>query len=147
METRKTLERIRNFKYILIFEGAVMGIIAGSLVSVFRILIDKAQMLRGSILGSPYIIPFYVICFLAVCMLLKWDRNSAGSGIPQVRAELLGRLETRWYSVLIAKIIGGAAAIGAGYLSDMKDRRSRSELWQPRECPGSLSACRWRSVR
>ena len=38
----------------------------------------------------------------------------SGSGIPQVKGELEGKIKTNWISVIIAKFVGGVMAIGAG---------------------------------
>lgn len=44
-----------------------------------------------------------------------FEKNACGSGIPQVKAELAGQLQTCWWRVLAAKIAGGVAAIGIGF--------------------------------
>ena len=117
METRKTLERIENFRYILILEGIAVGILSGFTVSLFRTLINYLEGFRGDITSGGFgIIPavFFAASYVIICLCLRYEKNCGGSGIPQVKGELAGQIKTVWYKILIAKIVGGACAIGAG---------------------------------
>ena len=44
---------------------------------------------------------------LMVDWLTKWEVDSAGSGIPQVYAEIKGHMEANWAKVLFSKIVSG----------------------------------------
>ena len=37
-----------------------------------------------------------------------------GSGIPQVKGELRGRMHQNWWRIILTKLAGGIMAIGAG---------------------------------
>jgi len=44
---------------------------------------------------------------LLIDFLTKWEVDSAGSGIPQVYAEVKGHMEANWAKVLFSKIVSG----------------------------------------
>ncbi len=114
----KTLKSIsENPKYIfrLTFQGIMVGIFAGLMVCLYRFLLYGSEhFLRGylSIIHGNvfYIVLFFialVIMGLLVDVLTKWEVDSAGSGIPQVYAEVKGHMEANWAKVLFSKIVSG----------------------------------------
>lgn len=121
-KTRKTLEKFLNYKYRLILEGIVVGFFTGGLISLFRISLEKAEAFRGLILdmakdGTKGVV--FAFCLLAVAyyIVLFCGRKvplCTGSGIPQIKGEILGQIEQNWWQVLIAKFTGCVCAIGAG---------------------------------
>lgn len=118
-EAVANIVRKRQFKYILIAEGAVIGLITGVLVSAFRLLLMWADELRGML--AEYTGAGGLVCILvlaavsiAVSILLRWEPDIAGSGIPQVEAELRGMKDMKWWRVIAAKMAGCALAIGGG---------------------------------
>ncbi len=115
MEIRKTIDSLKNLRYRLIAEGIGAGICAGIAVSIFRLLIDALEGYREYAKDNLLMTALFLFsCFLLIIAALKWEKNIAGSGIPHVKGELSGQLESSWWRVLIAKILGGSCAIGAG---------------------------------
>ncbi|MBQ6389338.1 MAG: ClC family H(+)/Cl(-) exchange transporter [Mogibacterium sp.] len=122
------LRRRDKFKYKLVVEGVFIGLITGVLVSVFRLMLTNADALRdrlvtfvnggsGSISGVAAIVIGVVVMLLitaAVSWLLGAEPDIAGSGIPQVEAELKGQKDMCWWRVIAAKMAGCALAIGGG---------------------------------
>ena len=114
----KTLKSVaENPKYIfrLTIQGLMVGIFAGLMVCLYRFLLygsehvlrDYLTIIHGNVL---YIILFFialVIMGLLVDFLTKWEVDSAGSGIPQVYAEVKGHMEADWAKVLFSKIVSG----------------------------------------
>lgn len=118
----KTLEKtlksvVQNPKYIfkLAIQGVMVGIFAGLMVCFYRFLLygsehvlrDYLAIINGNVV---YIILFFValiIMGLLVDFLTKWEVDSAGSGIPQVYAEVKGHMEANWIKVLFSKIVSG----------------------------------------
>lgn len=114
----KTLKSVaENPKYIfrLTIQGIMVGIFAGLMVCLYRFLLygsehvlrDYLTIIHGNVL---YIILFFialVIMGLLVDFLTKWEVDSAGSGIPQVYAEVKGHMEADWAKVLFSKIVSG----------------------------------------
>lgn len=114
----KTLKSVsENPKYIfkLTIQGVMVGIFAGLMVCLYRFLLagsesvlrDYLSIINGNIV---YIILFFAalaIMGLLIDWLTKWEVDSAGSGIPQVYAEVKGHMEANWAKVLFSKIVAG----------------------------------------
>lgn len=117
-----TLKRFRSFRYSLILEGVAIGVLAGLVIVLFRLLLEEADALRNAVLAfgraRPWFIPVWLVILAAVSfvvyLLLKWEPYISGSGIPQVEGEMSGRLDQKWWRVLIAKCTGGLLSIGCG---------------------------------
>lgn len=114
----KTLKSVsENPKYIfrLTVQGVMVGIFAGLMVCLYRFLLagsesilrDYLSIIHGNVL---YIILFFIALALMgilIDFLTKWEVDSAGSGIPQVYAEVKGHMEANWAKVLFSKIVAG----------------------------------------
>ena len=116
------LRRRDTFKYAIVGEGVIIGLITGALISVFRLMLMGADVLRGRLVeyasgGAAHaaLAAVILLCIAAVIsVLLEWEPEIAGSGIPQVEAELKGQKDMRWLRVIIGKVAGCALAIGGG---------------------------------
>ena len=114
----KTFKSVsENPKYIfrLTIQGVMVGIFAGIMVCLYRFLLagsekvlrDYLAIIHGNVL---YIILFFIALAamgLLIDWLTKWEVDSAGSGIPQVYAEVKGHMEANWAKVLFSKIVAG----------------------------------------
>lgn len=114
----KTLKSLsENPKYIfkLTVQGVMVGIFAGLMVCLYRFLLYGSEHLLRDYLtiihgNTLYIILFFIalaIMGLLIDWLTKWEVDSAGSGIPQVYAEVKGHMEANWAKVLFSKIVAG----------------------------------------
>ncbi|MBE6040711.1 MAG: ClC family H(+)/Cl(-) exchange transporter [Clostridiales bacterium] len=116
------IRRKHHFKYILITEGIAIGLITGALISVFRLMLTGADALRGRLVayahtgaGAALVCALVLLAVaVLVAILLGFEPDIAGSGIPQVEAELRGRKDMNWYKVIAGKMAGCALAIGGG---------------------------------
>ena len=114
--------RVKGFRYKLIAEGAVIGLITGALISLFRLMLTLADQLRDRLaayaaggIGPALVLALILIAAAAVITaLLVAEPDIAGSGIPQVEAELRGRKDMNWWRVIAGKMAGCALAIGGG---------------------------------
>jgi len=121
-KTRTTLESMSTIKYRLIAEGAAVGLITGIIVSFFRWSLLEVETYRSMVIlnaaggGLPLLAAaaLLVVSFLLVYMVIRLEPMCGGSGIPNVKAELSGKMRQNWLRILPLKIIGGVAAIGAG---------------------------------
>ena len=121
-KTKKILENLETNKYRNIIEGVGVGVITGFAVSFFRLSLQKAESFRGSVLrgiengldGLMWAIALFAAAYVIVWFCSRKVPLCSGSGIPQVKGELLGKIEQNWWQVLLAKYFGGVAAIGAG---------------------------------
>ena len=121
----KTLKSVvENPRYIfrLTIQGVMVGIFAGLMVCLYRFLLAGSEsVLRDylSIIQSNvlYIILFFIVLVLLgflIDFLTKWEKDSAGSGIPQIYAEVKGHMEANWAKVLFSKIAAGVATALGG---------------------------------
>lgn len=121
-KTKLTLERFSTNQYRLIVEGICVGFLTGLVVSLFRLGLEKAESLRGSVLdaakegGEMAALAFtaLVFAYLIVWYFSKKVPLAGGSGIPQVKGEMKGQMEQNWWQIILAKFAGGICAIGAG---------------------------------
>lgn len=105
-----------------ITSGIVVGILAGTAVSMFRWAIQHMMaVMKGlytGILAHPVDALIAIVINLAIGLFVGWllhqQPDIKGSGIPQVEGRLLGEIDYRWWSVLWRKFIGGILAIGSG---------------------------------
>lgn len=114
----KTLKSVtENPKYIfrLTVQGALVGIFAGLMVCLYRLLLAGSESVLRDYLSIIHGNVFYIILFfialaimgLLIDFLTKWEADSSGSGIPQVYAEVKGHMEANWAKVLFSKIVAG----------------------------------------
>lgn len=120
--TRETIERKDHFKYQLILEGIGVGLLVGIVVGLFRFALQKAEEIRNLYLAAAEKSVLLALCgvgillclTLVVVFCLKREPLCSGSGIPQVKGEMRGQINANWLQVIIAKFLGGVAAIGGG---------------------------------
>lgn len=123
----KDITRERRFHFRLFIEGIIVGVFAGCVIALFRYLLGASEILRpliynmvaDSFVAGDYSLPLlYIVTFVIIgWLLMKIVQNEpmcTGSGIPQIKGILMGRMNMRWLSVLVSKLIGGVLAIGAG---------------------------------
>ena len=114
--------RTKGFRYKLIAEGAVIGLITGALISLFRLMLTCADRLRDRLVeyaaggaGPALVMALVMIAAAAlITVLLIAEPDIAGSGIPQVEAELRGLKDMNCLKVILGKMAGCALAIGGG---------------------------------
>lgn len=115
---QKTLRSVaENPKHIfkLTIQGVMVGIFAGLMVCLYRFLLAGSESVLRNYLSIIHGNVFYIILFfialaimgLLIDFIIKWEKDSAGSGIPQVYAEVKGHMEANWVKVLTSKIVAG----------------------------------------
>ena len=124
------IRALGNLKYRVILEGIVVGLLVGVVISAFRFTLSRMDMLRNVIVGladpvegtflsgvAGYrwagLIILGVFAFLVSYFVYK-EPYISGSGIPQIKGELMGRIKTDWLRVLVLKFFGGIMAISSG---------------------------------
>lgn len=103
-------------------QGIIIGLIAGVIVSVFRLLISHGLLLVQWFFRQANHHLWLLVFWLAMSILLtlligRWLKETPeikGSGIPQVEGQLMGEVEYSWWPVLWKKFAGGVLAIGSG---------------------------------
>lgn len=121
------LTREKYFRLRLLIEGILVGAGTGIAVGIFRFLLAETEVWRpwvyqqvraGYLTGdwlwpAAYSVSFVLIAFL-VHRIVQNEPMCTGSGIPQIKGILLGKMYMRWHTVVLSKIVGGVLAIGAG---------------------------------
>ena len=72
---------------------------------------DKAK--KGRVNALLTLLVFAAMGVMSA-LILRAEPNISGSGIPQISAELSGRLNQRWQRVLPLKFLGGLLSLGGG---------------------------------
>ena len=116
----RNIKQKQKFKYKLILEGVVVGILVGLVIAAFRLLLVKADHVRGLAVQLVKVRPIYAFAIMLALILLAWILNwllrfepdISGSGIPQIEGELKGLEDQNWRKVLLAKFAGCILALG-----------------------------------
>ena len=114
-DTSYTIRRAQRFPVILIGEGLLVGAVGGLVVLLYRLALTFAGEALNRVLdyiqGNPLRIAgwFAVLAVLALIVgkLVKMEPMISGSGIPQVKEDILGKISENWKRVLPAKFLGG----------------------------------------
>ena len=109
------IRRAERFQVILIGEGIIVGIVSGLAVLLYRLALEYAdtwlryilEYVKGNTVLTAGWFAALLIMAAAVSMLVKYEPMISGSGIPQVEGEIAGKIETKWYRVLLSKFAGG----------------------------------------
>ena len=109
-------------RFHFIWRGAVVGVIAGFVISLFRLCIENMLKIVKIVFSSGFEKPiwmlllflFFIIAWMVNAKFIKDEPNISGSGIPQVEGQLEGELELSWKSIFFRKWIGGVLSIGSG---------------------------------
>ena len=102
--------------------GVLAGFAAGALGCAYRWVIasgtDLARTAYAGLADHPWWLPWWLLAGIVVATgvwwLVSWEPSAAGSGIPQVKGILAGRLGIRPVRVIVARFVGGAAGALAG---------------------------------
>ena len=108
---------VEDSKYYikLIIEAVLIGLFSGFVVSLYRFGLDNSENILFSTLKyiqGDFLLTLAWFCTLALmglitALLMKWDPDSLGSGIPIVMGEVKGYFDVCWWKTLVAKFIGG----------------------------------------
>ncbi|EHJ57399.1 hypothetical protein HMPREF9318_00311 [Streptococcus urinalis FB127-CNA-2] len=107
-----------------VWTGLLVGLVSGTVVSLFRLSIEKIFERVVEIYHQSHhnhwlllLIIFVSLIFAFIIgFLVKSEPDIKGSGIPHVEGELKGMLHPNWWSVLWKKFIAGVLAISMGFM-------------------------------
>lgn len=107
-----------NKKKKLIFriltDSIIVGAFAGLFSVLYRFIISKMDTYRKVLYSNFDFKSLLILIIMAVIIsfiinrLLKWAPLSGGSGIPQIRGEILGKFKMNEWPTMISKIVGGS---------------------------------------
>lgn len=112
----------RRFQVALVLEGLLVGVVAGGVVTLYRLVLSVAErvlrLATGAAAGNPMLMAawFAVLAVLLACVsaLIVWEPATSGSGIPQIDAEVVDRMDAPWRRVIPAKFAEGTMLALAG---------------------------------
>lgn len=122
-KTTHLLENWLSLRFRLFLEGILIGLLTGLIIVSYRLLLLQAETLRGKIYllikdGIWWMIPLWFVLLICIGFILgkvcKSEPLLGGSGIPQVKGILWGRIKIDWLKVLIGKFFGTLLAVGGG---------------------------------
>lgn len=116
------LRLVKNLKYRLVWQGALIGVASGLTVSLYRWALNYTEMFADKLYfwvrTTPWltaiVFPLLLIVGIAVGYLTESEPMIKGSGIPQVEGQVMGIFHITWWKVLLKKFLGGVLSIGAG---------------------------------
>lgn len=116
------IRALGSLKYRIILEGIVVGLLVGIVISLFRFSLSQLDILRNFLIdpanGDPRLkwagIGLLALFAVLVSLFVYKEPYISGSGIPQVKGELMGKIKTNWLRVLLLKFFGGIMAISSG---------------------------------
>ena len=99
-QMKSLLENPHGFSVSLVFDGLLVGIFAGCISVIYRLLLNNAEKLLFTIIAFTKTRPFWIAVWFIVLIvmglivgwLMSWEGMASGSGIPQVQGELKGYL-------------------------------------------------------
>lgn len=100
----------------------VVGLLAGLIVSLYRLLIPKISAVlldlihkaAGNPLKAFLIVLLMTAAGAAAAFMVKREPMIGGSGIPQVAGKLHGEFDLCWWRILLYKFLGGLLTLGGG---------------------------------
>lgn len=112
----------RRFQAGLVWKGLLIGLGAGAAVAAYRLSLGACDQAVRFITSLLYENPLGVALWAAVLALLvaavgalmRWAPDTSGSGIPQVEAEVMGRLRIPWPKAACVKFVEGVLCAFGG---------------------------------
>jgi len=109
-------------KISIIFQSIIIGILAGGVVVLYRMVLSHAEELSFAMYDyvrahQLSVLILFVGLFAAawfISFLTTKNNMMGGSGIPQIKGILMGYFQHNWFSTLVCKFIGGTIAILGG---------------------------------
>lgn len=111
-----------NINNILLLEGLIVGLLAGLIACIYRFLLSYGEKIAYMMVNyvqehSWFIFGLFAIMIIIafiISLLLKYEPYISGSGIPQVEAEMIDKIDEKWYKVILAKMTAGTLSIVGG---------------------------------
>ena len=115
MDDPEPVHKNPHTRWRLVWKCVIIGLAAGFVVSLYRIAIGYGldfaitayAFLRENIIFIPIWICFAVISGIVIYRIIAWEPSASGSGIPQVKGNIMLGLKMNWLRILIARFSGG----------------------------------------
>ena len=112
----------RRLQIDMVGDGALVGAVVGIIITGYRVSLSLAERILRAMIAdiSGRVLPmaawFAALAGLAylIARLMQFEPDTRGSGIPQVDAEVMGRIDMRWSRVLGIKFVEGVLCTFSG---------------------------------
>lgn len=111
-----------NTSLKLLLQALIVGAVTGAVVGLFRAGIEQTSRFWLGLFQRAHQNPVWLLVIIVGFILIaviagyfvKQYPHVGGSGIPEVKLELQGKLSLKWFPILWRKLIGGILVIGSG---------------------------------
>ncbi|RDU22676.1 ClC family H(+)/Cl(-) exchange transporter [Anaerosacchariphilus polymeriproducens] len=118
----KSLVNTHTRKLYIVYKSLFIGVLAGAVSVAFRFTLEKVgifseivyHFFRENLIYIPILLVILGFVGLAVGLLVQKYPLIGGSGIPQVKAHMIGAVKNKWLTSMIFKFIGGTISIIGG---------------------------------
>ena len=116
------LEDPEHLKVRLFVEGIIIGSLTGAMIALLRYLLGATEQAFPWFYAYLAEHPGNALLWFLVLLVAGWilslivraEPMTSGSGIPQIKGILIGKMSMNWARVLTLKFIGACVGIGAG---------------------------------
>lgn len=106
----------------MVGEGVAVGLVVGIIITLYRISLSRAEELlrlaiplaQDNVLLVAGWFLLLIVASVVIARLMQYEPDTRGSGIPQVDAEVMGRLDMAWPRVLVIKFVEGVLCTLSG---------------------------------
>jgi len=107
----------------IVLKAVLVGVLAGTLGSIFRLTLEKGEYLRDHLIalapggwGLPVALVVGAVGGgVGVWLVRRFAPHAAGSGIPHLKAVLLREAEPEWKRLIPVKFAGGVLSTSGGF--------------------------------
>ncbi|GBG97131.1 ClC family H(+)/Cl(-) exchange transporter [Lactococcus termiticola] len=118
----KDMEKSPHKNLYLLLLSVLVGLVAGLVASLYRLSLEYAEgfglsiyhFLAGHLIYLPLLLLAILILSAIISFLMTRYPMSSGSGIPQVKGQLLGYFKQNWFTTAFSKFIAGSLAMLGG---------------------------------
>ena len=112
----------RMYRIRLVGEGALVGLGVGAVIALYRFLLSHAEefmrAITQALLGAGVLVVAWFAVLALICLvvdrLMVFEPYTQASGIPQIDAEVAGRIHMPWHRVVPVKLVEGVLCAFAG---------------------------------
>lgn len=114
-KVHRLLSELNGLKWSVTYKGIIVGLVAGIMVTIYRLGIEfgveKSVEIYAFLRIHPiYILPWILFVLIAgyiIYRLIKLEPYAKGSGIPQVEGIVLFGMKMKWYTILMVRFFAG----------------------------------------
>ena len=123
-KSKKLIERhfSRRLQIDMVGDGVLVGAFVGLIITAYRMSLSLSERILRAMIADisgrflPMACWFLALAGIAylIARLMQYEPDTRGSGIPQVDAEVMGRLDMQWLRVLGIKFLEGVLCTFSG---------------------------------